>query len=326
MFTSNLHHQVRRLQISAKRAVSSLLGGEYHSSFHGSGLAFEDVRDYQPGDDIRSIDWNVTARMGAPFIKRFVEERELTVVLAVDFSASLTGTKRTVAAELAALIAFAAMLNNDRVGLLGFTNDVEIHVPASKGTRHALRMVRDILGFQPRHTGTDLSLALDQLNRVHRRRVIVFLISDFIETTPPGSLSEPPSSKRRGLENQNSPSPLRRGDRGVGSTFSNTFRRTARQHELIAVRITDPLENAWPDVGLVDLIDPETGERLLIDTRDAGFRAGVERQAMERAERFRKLARSAGADALDVTTTGNHVDELVKFFRMRQKVARRSAS
>jgi len=319
MFTSDLHRQVRRLQFSAKRAVSSLLGGEYHSSFHGSGLAFEDVRDYQPGDDIRSIDWNVTARMGLPFIKRFVEERELTVMLAVDFSASLNGPKRTVAAELAALIAFAAMLNNDRVGLLGFTNEIEIHVPPYKGARHALRMVRDILGFQPKHFGTDLNLALDHLNRVHRRSAIVFLISDFIETTPPGSLREPPSPKRRGLENQNSPSPLRGGGRGVGSAFPQTFRRTARQHELIAVRISDPLENAWPDVGLVDLIDPETGERLLVDTHDAGFRAGVERQAGERTEGFRKLARSAGADAFEVSTAGNHVDELVKFFRMRAR-------
>jgi len=304
MFTSEIHSQVRRLQISAKRAVSGLLGGEYHSVFHGQGLSFDDVREYQPGDDVRSIDWNVTARIGAPFIKRFVEERELTVMLAVDFSASLLGAKRTVNAELAALIAFAAIQNNDRVGLLGFTNEVEIHVPPAKGTRHALRMVREILGFRPHHPGTNIALALDHLNRVYRRKVIVFLLSDFLM----------------------SPSPPAGEGLGMRGSFPHSFRRTGYQHELIAVRISDPLEEAWPDVGLVDLIDPESGERLLIDTHDSRFRSGVERQAKDRAEAFRKLSRSAGADALDVTTTGNHVDELVKFFRMRGKMARRSAS
>src|SRR4051812_45287958 len=180
MFTSELQKQVRRLQISARRAVSSLLGGEYHSAFQGSGLSFEDVREYQPGDDVRSIDWNVTARLGSPFIKRYVEERELTVLLAVDFSGSRLGAKRTVAAELAALVAFAGLQNGDRGGLPGFTRQVEVPAPPAKGPRHALRMVRDILGFRPQHQGTDLKLALDHINRVYRRRVIVFLLSDFL--------------------------------------------------------------------------------------------------------------------------------------------------
>src|SRR5881275_1618778 len=186
MLPRDIVRQVRRLQIRARRAVEDLLGGEYHSVFKGSGIAFEEVREYQPGDDIRTIDWNVTARMGHPFIKRYIEERELTVMLVVDCSGSQQfGTqlqqKREVAAELAALLAFCAISNNDKVGLIAFTDRVERFVPPRKGTRHALRLIRDVLFYQPKHPGTSLKEAIDYLNRLLRRRAVVFLLSDFLD-------------------------------------------------------------------------------------------------------------------------------------------------
>src|SRR2546430_1696806 len=187
MLPREVIRQIRRLQIKARRAVEDLVGGEYHSVFKGMGIAFEEVREYQPGDDIRTIDWNVTARMGHPFIKRYIEERELTVMLVVDCSGShrfgtLQQQKREVAAELAALLAFAAISNNDKVGLIAFTDRVERFLPPCKGARHVLRLIRDVLFFQPTHRGTSLREGLDYLNRVLHRRAIVFLLSDFLDT------------------------------------------------------------------------------------------------------------------------------------------------
>src|SRR6201997_1097662 len=186
MLPREVIRQIRRLQLKARRAVEDLLGGEYHSIFKGTGIAFEEVREYQPGDDVRGIDWNVTARMGQPFIKRFIEERELTVLLAVDCSAShqfgtFAQQKREVAAELAAVLAFSAISNNDKVGLIQFTDRVEHFVPPRKGIRHVLRLIRDVLFYQPRRPGTSLREGLDYLNRVLRRRAIVFLLSDFLD-------------------------------------------------------------------------------------------------------------------------------------------------
>src|ERR1700730_17969559 len=206
MLPREIIRQVRRLQLRARRAVEDILGGEYHSVFKGTGIAFEEVREYQPGDDIRSIDWNVTARMGHPFIKRYIEERELTVMLLVDCSGSHqfgTGLqqKREVAAELAAVLAFSAISNNDKVGLVEFTDRVERFVPPRKGTRHVLRLVRDVLFFQPAHRRTSLKEGLDYLTRVLHRRAIVFLLSDFL-------------------------------DRG----YERAFKRTGRRHDLVAIR------------------------------------------------------------------------------------------
>src|SRR5262249_54073490 len=225
MLPREILRQVRRLQLKARRAVENLLGGEYHSVFKGAGIAFEEVRAYQPGDDVRAIDWNVTARMGQPFVKRYIEERERTVVLAVDISGSLAfGTalvsKREVAAELAAVIAFSATSNNDRVGLVQFSDRIEHAVPPRQGTRHVLRLIRDVLFFEPAHKGTALVDGLDYLNRILRRKAIVFLFSDFL---PLG--------------------------------YERAFQRTARRHELIAVRLSDPREQVLPDVGLVELED-----------------------------------------------------------------------
>src|SRR5438874_4360127 len=225
MLPPDVVRQVRRLQLRARRAVEDLLGGEYHSAFKGTGLAFEEVRAYQPGDDVRTIDWNVTARMGQPFLKRFVEERELTVLFLVDASASLAfgsrrQPKREVVAELAALLAFAALHNNDRVGLVHCTDRVEQVVPPRKGARHAQRLLRDILFFQPTHRGTGLRAMLDGLNRIHRKRAIVFVLSDF---------------------------------RAAG--YERALRLAGRKHDLVAVAVRDPLDDELLDVGLLELQD-----------------------------------------------------------------------
>jgi uncharacterized protein (DUF58 family) len=293
MLPREIIRQIRRLQLRARRAVEDLLGGEYHSVFKGTGIAFEEVREYQPGDDVRSIDWNVTARMGHPFIKRFIEERELTVVLMVDCSGSHQfGTrqqqKREVAAELAAVLAFSAISNNDRVGLIAFTDRVERFVPPRKGTRHVLRLIRDVLFYQPKHRRTSLQEGLDYLNRVQHRRAIVFLLSDFL-------------------------------DRG----YERALKRTGRRHDLVAVRITDPREEELPAVGLLELEDAETGERLLLDTGSRQVREGFAAAARKRREEIVQLTRSAGIDLIEVTTEGNHLDALIRFFRLRERRLRR---
>src|SRR5215831_4313318 len=278
MLPREVVRQIRRLQLRARRAVEDLLGGEYHSVFKGTGIAFEEVREYQPGDDIRAIDWNVTARMGHPFIKRFVEERELTVMLLVDCSGSnqfgtQTQQKREVAAELAAVLAFSAISNNDKVGLIAFTDRVERFVPPRKGTRHVLRLIRDVLFFQPKRRGTSLREGLDYLNRVVHRRVIVFLLSDFL-------------------------------DQG----YEKSLKRTGRRHDLVAVRLADPREEELPAVGLLELEDAETGERLLLDTNSRQVRAAYAKSAAARREALRELTRSARIDLVDVTTDGSHLD------------------
>lgn len=289
MLPADVLRQVRRLHLRARRLVQTLLGGEYHSAFKGAGLSFEEVREYQPGDDVRTIDWNVTARVGHPFIKRFVEERELTMILAVDVSASQGFgtrllTKRAAAAELAALLALCAVSNNDRVGLLAFTSKVERYVPPNKGPRHVLRLLRDILAFEPKHPGTDLSGALDYLNKVQRRRAIVFFMSDFL-----------------------------------GSGFEGAFRRAAHKHDLIAVRTSDPRERDWPAVGLVRLQDAETGTQLLVNTSDPRVRGDFATTAQARDETFAKLARGCQADLIEAGTDGDHFDALLNFFRKRDR-------
>ena len=294
MLPREVIRQIRRLQLRARRAVEDLLGGEYHSVFKGTGIAFEEVREYQPGDDVRGIDWNVTARMGHPFVKRFVEERELTVMLLIDCSASNEfGTrlqqKREVAAELAAVLAFSAISNNDKVGLIAFTDRVERFVPPRKGTRHVLRLIRDVLFFQPKHRGTSLREGLDYLNRVLHRRAIIFLLSDFLDRD-----------------------------------FEKSLKRTGRRHDLIAIRISDPREQELPAVGLLELEDAETGERLLVDTASRQVREAFARAARQRQESLRQLARQARIDLVDVSTDGSHLDALIRFFKLRERRLRRT--
>jgi uncharacterized protein (DUF58 family) len=289
MLPQEVLRQIRRLQIRARRAVEDLVGGEYHSVFRGTGLVFEEVREYQPGDDIRAIDWNVTARMGHPFIKRYVEERELTVLLVMDLSGSTRfGTqlqqKREVAAELAAVLAFSAISNNDKVGLVAFTDRVERFVPPQKGARHALRLIRDVLFYQPVHQGTSLRAALDYLNRVVHRRAIVFLFTDFLD-----------------------------------QEFERSFKRTARRHDLIAIRIVDPREEHLPEVGLIELEDAETGQRVVVDSSSRRARLAFATAVQERRRALERLCRGAGADLVEVSTAGGQLEELVRFFRAREQ-------
>jgi uncharacterized protein (DUF58 family) len=294
MLPRDMLRQIRRLQLQARHAVESLLGGEYHSVFKGMGIVFEEVRAYQPGDDVRTIDWNVTARMGHPFIKRFVEERELTVLLVVDCSGSLafgTGShqKREVAAELGAVLAFSAISNNDKVGLIAVTDVVERFVPPRKGTRHVLRLIRDILFFQPTRRGTALRQGLDYLNRILRRRAIVFVISDFLDTG-----------------------------------YEHALKQTGRRHDLIGIRILDPRERELPAVGLLEIEDAETGDHILLDTSSRSVRTAFARAALVRGQELRQLAHRARMDLVEVTTDGSHLDALVRFFQLRERRLRRT--
>src|ERR1700732_907676 len=294
MLAREMLRQIRRLQLRARRAVEDLLGGEYRSVFKGAGIAFEEVREYQPGDDVRAIDWNVTARMGHPFIKRYIEERELTVLLAIDWSGSqFFGTgrqeKKDVAAEIAAVLAFSGIANNDRVGLLGFTDQVERFIPPRKGIRHVLRLIREVLCCQPRRRRTSLKAALDFVSRVLHRRAIVFLISDFLN-----------------------------------EEFEAPLKRTARIHDLIAVRVLDPREEELPPAGLLELEDAETGRRLLLNTSNRQVRKGLEEQARMRSEALHRLARTARFDLIDASTDGSHLDALVRFFQQRERRLKRA--
>jgi len=282
---------VRKIQIRTSHLVSDLFAGQYQSVFKGRGMEFAEVRLYQPGDDVRTIDWNVTARTGVPHVKRFAEERELTVMLLVDASAStlfgsVRQTKQALAAELGALLAFSAITNNDKVGLVMFSDRVELALPPRKGNRHVLRVIRDILSLSPAGRGTDIAGALEHLRHVTKRRCVVFVISDFLT---PG--------------------------------WKRALRIASRRHDVIAVALEDPRESEMPDVGLVELEDAETGERYVVDTSDARVRASLVREATRaRAERDRTL-RSADVDTIAVSTDRPYTQAILRFFRMRERRA-----
>lgn len=282
---------VRKIQIRTSHLVSDLFAGQYQSVFKGQGMEFAEVRLYQPGDDIRTIDWNVTARTGSPHVKRFAEERELTVMLLVDVSASthfgsVRQTKQALAAELGALLAFSAITNNDKVGLVMFSDRIELALPPRKGTRHVLRVIREILSVRPRGRGTDLALALEHLRHVTKRRCVVFVVSDFLT---PG--------------------------------WKQPLRTAGKRHDVIAVVLEDPRESQLPDVGLVELEEAETGERYVVDTGSVSVREAFERQtAAARSERDRGL-RAADVDAITVATDRSYTQALLRFFRMREKRA-----
>src|ERR1700738_1174979 len=281
--------KIRALEIKTRGLVETAFAGDYHSVFKGRGMNFEDVREYQPGDEIRAIDWNVTARMGNAFVKKFTEERELTVMLVVDVSASgnfgsTTQSKRELAAEVACLLAFSAIRNNDKVGLLLFTDRVELFIPPKKGRSHTLRLIREILFFEPIGRGTDPALALDYLNKVVTRRAVVFFISDF--QTP---------------------------------DFSRALAVTARRHDFIAVHVNDERETDFPNVGIITLEDAETGEEIEINTADRGTRARFSDLADEKAHQLSRTLRRNNIDAITLRTSEDYLPALRSFFKLRER-------
>jgi len=286
---AELLEKIRRIEIRARRLLNTALLGEYHSVFKGRGMEFNDVREYVPGDDIRTIDWSVTARLNAPFVKQFVEERELTVMLAVDVSASggygSSGrSKLDIATEIAALLAFSAIRNNDRVGLVAFSDRIEKFVPPRKGREHVLRLIRELVFLQPEGRGTDMNAALNYLNRVQRRRAVVFLISDF-----------------------------------YAPDFSATLRVSGRRHDVIALAVTDPAELELPAGGLLRLEDAETGQEVVVDAGDRRVRERYHHMALEARVTRHSLLNSVKVDTIDIATDEPYMPPLYQFFQRRSR-------
>jgi len=313
MIPREILKKIRQIEIRTNRIVTETLAGQYHSVFKGQGMNFDEVREYQPGDDVRSIDWNVTARMNHPFIKKFVEERELTVMLVVDVSGSglfgsRTQSKRELAAEIASVLAFSAIRNNDKVGLILFSDEVEKFIPPRKGRSHVLRVIREVLFFEPKRLGTDLNAALEFLMHVTRHRAVAVVISDFI-----GSPAEAKSERSHRLRPQ-----MLLLESLAQSAFS-MLRQANRRHDLVAVQITDRHELELPALGRLVLKDAETGEVVEIHTGDARKRAAfAERQARAQTDLVR-LFRSAGIDAIQLRTDQPYTAELGRFFETREK-------
>lgn len=288
MIPKEILKNIRRIQITTSRIVSDCFAGQYQSVFKGRGIEFDEVREYQPGDDIRSIDWNVTARMGHPYIKKFVEERELTVMLILDMSASsYFGTvhklKMQLAAQISCVFALSAIRNNDKVGLIVFTDKVEKFVPPRKGIRHVLRVVREALYFKPQGKATNINAALEYLNKVTTRKTVSFIISDFY---------------------------------AVG--FKQMLSVSNKRHDIVAVTITDPRELELPNLGLLKLDDPETGRSFIIDTSDKQVRREFLENADKRIKERNKLFSSINVDVIDVRTDIDYVLSLIRFFRVRK--------
>ncbi len=289
MIPSEVIRKIRRIQITTSRMVTDVFAGQYQSVFKGHGMEFEEVREYQAGDDIRSIDWNVTARTGRPFVKKFVEERELTVIFLLDMSASsLFGSvgklKSSIAAELTSVLAFAAIKNNDKTGLIAFSDRIEKFVPPAKGTTHVLRIVREALYHKPVGRGTDIPAVLRYLSRTVRRRAVVFVISDF-----------------------------------YADDYERPLRIANRRHDIVAITLTDPREIELPDVGIIHIDDAETGEDYWIDSSDRAVRQRYSSEAARLFEERKRIFRSAGVDHIDIRTDIPYTRELYRFFRMRER-------
>ncbi len=291
MLTSELMSQIRRIEIRTRRLVNDSFAGDYHSIFKGRGMAFDEVRPYNPGDEIRTIDWNVTARTGEAYVKQYTEERELTVMLMVDMSGSgdfgsVNRFKRELAAELTAVLAFAATTNNDKVGLLIFTDQVELFIPPRKGRRHVLRLIRELLAFEPQSRGTNIKLALDTVNQIVKRRSILFMISDFLED---------PAHYRQALAMTN------------------------RRHDIIAVDLTDPMESSIANVGLLTLEDAETGELTWVDTSDKKWQKAFHQRVEKLEEEKREAFIRSSVDRINISTDMDYINPLTGFFQKRAK-------
>jgi uncharacterized protein (DUF58 family) len=289
MIPREILEKVRRIEIQTRIVVDELFAGEYHAVFKGRGMEFAEVREYLPGDDVRAIDWNVTARVGHPFVKVYDEERELTVVLLVDASASgAFGShqrmKGEVGVEISALLAFSAIKNNDRVGLLIFTDEVELFIPPRKGRKHVLRVIRELLYFRPRGTGTSIAGALEYLERVLHRRSVVFLLSDLLD-----------------------------------ADYSRPLRVLGKRHDLTAITLSDRCETELPDVGFIELQDAESGRQLLVDTGDAALRAQFARRQGQAAQERSSALRRLGVDEIRIDATTSYIEPLVQFFRTRAR-------
>jgi uncharacterized protein (DUF58 family) len=289
MIPEELIKKIRYIQILTKRAVDASFAGQYESVFKGRGMQFDEVREYTPGDDIRDIDWNVTARTGKAHIKRFVEEREMTLVFAVDLSASgqfgtVNKMKNELAAEFCAVLAFAAAKNNDKVGLLIFTDQIELYIPPKKGSRHVLRLIRELLAFKMVQRQTNIPLGLDYIAKVIRKRATVFVVSDFIETG-----------------------------------FKKPLSLLNKRHDVIAVPVRDRVEMAMPNVGLIELQDAESGETILVDTSSRHFRAQYGQNSQEGFDQLKGLLRSIDVDCIPICTDQPYMQDLVQFFHMRHQ-------
>jgi len=289
MLPKEIISKIRRIHITTSRLVTDFLSGQYESVFKGRGMEFDEVREYQPGDEIRSIDWNVTARMGHPFIKKYIEERQLTVMILLDASGSsyfgsAKRMKSELAAEVSAVLAFAAIKNNDRVGLIIFTDRIEKFIPPRKGQQHVLRVIREALYFKPKQRGTDISAALRYLDSVTTRRAVTFVISDFF-----------------------------------AKEFKKPLSIASKRHDCIAITITDPRETELPNAGLVELADAETGEFFMVDTASAKVRQAYHSKSRRMTEDRSRLFASISVDHIDIRTDKPYIDELIKFFKMRRK-------
>lgn len=293
MIPHELFQKIRRLEVRTRGLVDNLFGGEYHTAFKGQGITFAEVRPYQIGDDVRTIDWNVSARMGSPYVKLFEEEREQTLLLVVDVSGSqsfgLRGrTKRELAAEICAVLGFSALRNHDRVGLLLFSDQVERFIPPRKGRRHMLRLVRDLYACQPRQARTDLRVALDYLLRVQHRRAILLILSDFLDTPD----------------------------------FERPLRALARRHDVVALQLQDPVEQSWPDIGLIMLVDAETNQRRWLDTRSARVRHWLAERARQQQTDLEACFRRLQIDHVCLRTDTDYVEPLLTFFHRRNRLRR----
>lgn len=289
MIPQEVMQKIRRIHIRTRRMVNEILAGQYESVFKGQGMEFREVRSYVPGDDIRSIDWNVTARTGEPHVKVMAEEREMTVMLVVDMSGSgrfgsVSRFKNELAAELCAVLAASAIKNNDKVGLLIFTDDIELYVPPKKGSRHVLRVIREVLYFTPRGRGTDIAKALGYLNSVIHRKAVVFLVSDFMT-----------------------------------EGYETALRVASRRHDVIAITISDPRESILPDVGRISVRDAETGRETLVNTSDPGVREAYEQEAERRIARREAILRRNRVDIMHATTDKPYIEEIYRFFKMRER-------